>query len=243
MKNYDKVIEKMEKNQLTLKELGLTMEDIIYIKNRGKKVKYQYDPRVKDYVYYIVEKDMAYIKISEKPKKGETVELKLLEISDIHAGCRNFDRQGLDKVLKKAEEIGVEYVHISGDLFDGNGVYRGQENNLRYAIADEQVDELLSILEKYNFWYIASLGNHDQSFCMRGGLNPIKNLEMKMAMRGKRFTYLDGYAGDIVHAGIIFRLVHLNGGAAKSDSYKLQNYIDNLMKGNLNDVELGRKKI
>ena len=49
MKNYDNIIKKMEKNQLTLKQLGLSMEDIIYIKNKGNKIKYHYDPRVKDY--------------------------------------------------------------------------------------------------------------------------------------------------------------------------------------------------
>lgn len=125
MKNYDKVIEKMEKNQLTLEQLGLSLEDIIYLKNIGKKIKSQYDPRVKDYVYYIVTGDTAYIKISEKPKKGKRVQLKLLEISDIHAGCKNFNKQGLDKMLKEAKSKGVEFVHISGDLFDGNGVYRG----------------------------------------------------------------------------------------------------------------------
>ena len=169
MKNYSKVIEKMKKKQLTLKQLKMTLEDINYLRDIGYNIKEQYDPRVEDYVYYIIPYgDTAYIKISDSLKQNEKVKLNLLEISDLHCGCRNFDKQGLDKTLLEAKKRGVEYVHISGDLIDGFGVYRGQENNLKLNKAIEQVNELMSILEKYDFWYIASRGNHDQSFCMKG---------------------------------------------------------------------------
>ncbi len=243
MKNYSKIIQKMKRDQLTLKQLGLSMEDIIYLRDIGYNIKEQYDPRVENYVYYIVSSDTAYIKISEQPKKKEEVKLKLLEISDIHAGCRNFDKQGLDKTLQEAKRRGVEFVHISGDLLDGFGVYRGHENNLKLNKAIEQVNELMSVLEKYDFWYIASMGNHDQSFCMRGGLDPIKYLEAKMAKNNKRFTYLNAYEGNIIHAGIVFRLIHLQGGAARAASYKPQTYLARVFESNLNDVELGRKNI
>ena len=32
-----------------------------------------------------------------------------------------------------------------------------------------------------------------------------------MAKKGKRFTYLNAYEGNIIHAGIVFRLIHLQG--------------------------------
>ena len=242
MKKYSKVIDKMKKNQLTLKQLGLSMEDIIYLRDIGYNIKEQYDPRFGDYVYYIVTSgDTAYIKISDLKKKKQKVKLKLLEISDLHAGCKNFDKKGLDKTLQEAKNRGVEFVHISGDLLDGFGVYRGQENNLKSNKAIEQVNELMSILEKYDFWYIASMGNHDQSFCMKGGLDPIKYLEAKMAKKGKRFTYLNAYEGNIIHAGIVFRLIHLQGGAARAASYKVQVYLSRVFESNLNDVHIGGK--
>lgn len=242
MKNYSKIIEKMKKNQLTLKQLRLSMEDIIYLRDVGYNIKDQYDPRVSDYVYYIVTSgDTAYVKISDSPNKGQEIKLKLLEISDLHTGCKNFDKQGLDKTLQEAKNRDVEYVHISGDLLDGFGVYKGQENNLKSNKAIEQVNELMSILEKYDFWYIASMGNHDQSFCMRGGLDPIKYLEAKMAKQGKRFTYLNAYEGNIIHAGIVFRLIHLQGGAARAASYKVQVYLSRVFESNLNDVHIGGK--
>lgn len=242
MKNYSKVVEKMKSKQLTLKQLKLTMEDINYLRDNGHNVKEQYDPRVEDYVYYIVTSgDTAYIKISDPLKQGQEVNLKLLEISDLHCGCRNFDKQGLDRTLQEAQARGVEFVHISGDLIDGFGVYRGQENNLKHNKAIEQINELMAVLEKYDFWYIASMGNHDQSFCMKGGLDPIKYLEAKMAKKGKRFTYLSAYEANIIHAGIVFRLIHLSGGAARAASYKVQVYLSRVFESNLNDVEIGGK--
>lgn len=243
MKKYNKkLIANLKNKQLTLKQLGISMEDIIYLKDIGYNVKEQYDPRVRDYVYYIVpEGDMAYIKISDLPAKGEEVKLKLLEISDLHAGCKNFDKKGLDKTLHEAKKRGVEFVHISGDLLDGFGVYRGQENNLKNNRAIDQVSELMSILEKYDLWYITSIGNHDQSFCMKGGLDPIKYLEAKMAKNSKKFTYLNAYEGNIIHAGIVFRLIHLQGGAARAASYKVQVYLSRVFESNLNDVYIGGK--
>lgn len=242
MKNYSKVIEKMKREQLTLKQLRLTLEDIIYLRDIGYTIKDQYDPRQEDYVYYIVSSgDTAYIKISDAPGKNKEIVLKLLEISDLHTGCRNFDKAGLDKTLQEAKLRGVEFVHISGDLLDGYGVYKGHENNLKNNKAIEQVNELMSVLEKYDFWYIVSMGNHDQSFCMRGGLDPIKYLEAKMAKKGKRFTYLNAYEGNIIHAGIVFRLIHLQGGAARAASYKVQVYLSRVFESNLNDVNIGGK--
>ena len=146
MKSYNKVIENMKSKQLTLNQLGITTEDIVNLRDLGYNIKEQYDPRVKDYVYYIVTSgDMAYIKISKPLKKDEVKKLKLLEISDMHAGCRNFDKKGLDKTLQEAKKRGVEFVHISGDLIDGYGVYKGQENNLKQNKAIEQVNEVMAI--------------------------------------------------------------------------------------------------
>jgi N-acetylglucosamine-6-phosphate deacetylase len=74
MKNYSKVVEKMKSKQLSLKQLKLSLEDINYLRDIGYNVKEQYDPRVEDYVYYIVTSgDTAYIKISDSLKKGQEV--------------------------------------------------------------------------------------------------------------------------------------------------------------------------
>ena len=62
-----------------------------------------------------------------------------------------------------------------------------------------------------------------------------------MAKKGKRFTYLNAYEGNIIHAGIVFRLIHLQGGAARAASYKVQVYLSRVFESNLNDVHIGGK--
>ena len=238
---YEKACKKMTNGQYTLSELGLVPKDIIAIKNFENNIKMHYDPRAGDYVYYIAPRDdMAYIVISESSTKAQTI--RLLEMSDIHCGCRTFAEENLRKYLEKAVKSGVEFVHIAGDLFDGNGVYRGHSKNLRYHTAEEQVDKLYAILCEYDLWYIATLGNHDESFCTDGGVNPVRLLERRMAGSGKRFTYLNAFEGNVVHAGVVFRLIHLKGQMSKAKSYAPQRYLGNVLRSNFNNVMLGEKE-
>lgn len=240
-RTYDKAIRMMQKGQYTLSELGIMPKDIIYIKNLENNVKMHYDPRKEDYVYYLAPyDDMAYIVISEASSEPETV--KILEMSDIHTGCKTFDEKSLRTYLEKAVKNGTQYVHIAGDLFDGNGVYRGHEKNLRYHLAKEQIDKLYSILCEYDLWYIATIGNHDESFCTHGGVDPVSVLEERMARSGRRFTYLNAFEGNIVHKGVVFRLIHLKGNMSKSKSYPPQRYLGNVLRSNFNNVILGGKE-
>ncbi len=236
-----RVVERMKKEQCTLSELRINISDIIFLRDNGYRVQYHYDPRIKKYVYYITPRDdMAYILISDFDE--EENKLNLLQISDLHAGSNKFDEEALNKTLEEAVKRGVKYVHISGDIFDGHNMYRGQELNLKYHTAEEQVDLVFSILKKYDLWYIVSLGNHDASFFKNGEIDPIRMLEAKMAAANKKLTYLAAYEANIVHYGVVFRLIHLNGGAARSKSYKPQVYLSNVFDSNVNDVVLGEKK-
>lgn len=238
---YDRACKLMNSGQHTLKELDLLPKDIIAIKNFENNVKVHYDPRLNDYVYYIVpHDDMAYMVVSDASKEPKTI--KILEMSDIHCGCKTFAEESLRKYLERAVKNNVDFVHIAGDLFDGNGVYRGHSRNLRYHTAEEQVEKLYSILCEYDLWYIATIGNHDESFCNGGGVNPVRLLEKRMAESGKRFTYLNAFEGNVVHAGVVFRLIHLKGQMSKSKSYAPQRYLGNVLRSNFNNVILGGRE-
>lgn len=238
-KQLVKVCKMMSTGQYTLSELGISAADIIDIKNHEHNIKSQYDPRKGDFVYYIVPRDdMAYIIVSEA--SNDPVTLKILEMSDIHTGCITFAETELRQCLEKALKDGVEYVHIAGDVLDGIAVYRGHEKNLRYHNFGEQVDKIFSILCEYDFWYIVSRGNHDEAY--KGNVDPILLLEEKMARAEKRFTYLNAYEGNIVHQGVVFRLIHLSGNASKHKSYAPQRYLGNVLRSNFNNVVLGGKE-
>ncbi len=206
-------------------ELGITNTTIRELKDAGYQVKNQETPRGR--VYYIIhELENASYFVSGAPKAATT--FKWVEVSDIHAGSTYFDEQGFRYVLKKAQDAGFEDVHISGDLVDGYGVYRGQMANLRYWKAEDQADFLYSILAEFPFNYYASKGNHDYSFEMHGSPNPIALIELKMKEAGKFFTFLNSYAGDLIIGGVLKRMVHLSGGKAYAKSYPAQVYLRNL---------------
>lgn len=237
----NKAIKMMKSGQYSLEDLGIEIKDVIQIVREGYCIKDQYDIPSGKRVYYITPRDdMAYTIISRMTEEEQ--ELKLLQISDLHAGSQKFDEEGLRRTLQKAKEKGVEYVHISGDLLDGHRMYRGQEIETHFNTAEMQVELLLSIFSDYDFKYIASEGNHDESFRKDGSYDPLKMLETKMQIRGKQFTYLQAYEGNIVHCGVVFRLIHLAGGNSRSKSYKTQIFIANTLETAGNDCILGKEK-
>ncbi|MDO5557046.1 MAG: metallophosphoesterase [Clostridia bacterium] len=237
----NKAIKKMKKGQYTLQELGLTEEDINVLSNNYN-IKNQYDIIKNKRVYYIVEKDdLAYIVISGM-EKNKRQEIKIMQLGDIHAGNKFFDAEGLRRTLKTAVDKGVKYVHIAGDLIDGHNMFRGQNFELDEITAEGQINLLINIFLDYDLYYIATKGNHDNSFCIDGSYNPLKVLELRMIEKGGHFTYLDSYEGNIVHCGVIFRLIHLAGANSRSKSYKVQTFIDNTLESSGNDCILGDKQ-
>lgn len=241
-RTINRAINKMRKGQYSLEELNLTENEIYILIKRGYNIKNQYDIPTKRRVYYIVEQDdMAYTIIS-KMKKNQDQEIKIMQLADLHAGSKFFDEKSLRRTLQVAVDRGVEYVHIAGDLMDGHNMFRGQNLELAEGTAEGQINILLSILLDYDLCYIATKGNHDESFITDGNYNPLKILEMRMIRNGGQFTYLDSYEGNIVHCGVIFRLIHLAGGNSRSKSYKVQSFIDNTLESYGNDCMLGNEQ-
>ncbi len=232
-KRIIKVAIKMTRGHHTLKELGCTLEDVRVMKDLGYRVIDQQSPSGR--VYYIGSPDESpYVFISRSDTKEQ--ELKWLELSDTHAGCKAFDEEGLKEVLKRAEEEGVKDVHISGDLCDGNRVYPGQQRNLKYWKCEDQANLLAEILLQFDFTYYAVKGNHDESYEKQGSPNPVRLIESLMTEEGRSFTFLDSMAGDLIYGGIVKRMVHLDGGKAYAKSYPGQVYLRNLFDSHGEDV-------
>lgn len=239
--SQDQIIKRLLKDQCTLQELGITLEDVINIKSLGYRVQNQQTSNGE--VYYIVtEAENASLFISPKSKEAQTI--KWVELSDIHAGSIQFDEQGLRSVLALAVKEGFQQVHISGDLCDGFKVYPAHQNNLRFHKADDQANLLASVLMEFPLYYIACKGNHDYSYEKQGGINPIKLVEntVNQANGQAKFTFLDSFAGDIVIAGMIKRMVHLDGGRAYAKSYPSQTYIRNLFDSHGENIPIGGKE-
>jgi hypothetical protein len=232
MTHLQKVAARMVKEHLTLQELGITLTDIREMRDKGYHIHAQQQPG-RGRVYYIGNPEEApYVYHSGKNNK----EHKWVELSDTHAGCKQFDSKGLRECLQRAVDDGYEDVHISGDLHDGYRVYKGQEHNLKYFTSDDQAQCLAEVLIDYPLNYYAIMGNHDESFEKHGSPNPVARLEEIMHRAGGAFVYLNCMAGDIIIGGVVKRMVHLDGGGAYAKSYPGQVYLRNLFDSRGEDV-------
>ncbi len=236
MSDLRRLARKMCKGQYTLRELGITAQDIRQLRRSGYQVIAQNTPRGRIYHVEVATGVVAHY-ISGASKEPQSVSW--VELSDLHAGSYQFDEKGLRCILKRAVDEGYKDVHISGDLTDGFGVYRGQLQNLKYWNCQDQADLVVNILADYDLDYYAIKGNHDVSFEKTGSPSPLQMVETSMAQEGKKFVFLDGMAADLVICGVLKRMVHLDGGNSYAKSYPGQTYIRNLLDSAGDSVNIG----
>lgn len=189
-----------------------------------------WDPVKKERVYYLNS-------LGEPPyvflpyKEGENI-LKFASLSDIHVGSNAVDLDEIQALLAHAWNQGVRILLIPGDLLDGINVYRGHHQNLLYRTPGEQVEAIVAIFVKFNFLYIASYGNHDDSINQLG-FRILPLIEEKMVSLGKKFVALDSYVANVIYKNSVIQLLHIGGGfrgGTLSDTYSPQRYVDNTFK-------------
>ena len=160
---------------------------------------------------------------------GEEVTLGIL--SDTHLGSRFADLGLLDFAYATFAERGIDTVLHTGDMLDGQRIYKGQEFELDKYGADAQVD---FCVERYP--YVPGVqtlfidGNHDRSFWKDAGNNTGK----KISQLRPDLTYLGYMEAEItvgdVEAGktATIRMFHGEDGSAYAISYRPQRYLTEL---------------
>jgi predicted phosphodiesterase len=160
---------------------------------------------------------------------GEEVTLGIL--SDTHLGSRFADLGLLDFAYSTFADRGINTVLHTGDMLDGQRIYKGQEFELDKYGADAQVD---FCVERYP--YVPGIqtlfidGNHDRSFWKDAGNNTGK----KISQLRPDLTYLGYMEAEItvgdVEAGktATIRMFHGEDGSAYAISYRPQRYLTEL---------------
>lgn len=230
----DTLASKLSKGYFTLKELGVRLADIRRLTDKGYRVNSR---RVGGATFYSILTANENVSLFLSGATSKPVEHKWVELSDLHAGSRQFDETGLRDILGRAVKRGYRKVFISGDLTDGYGVYRSHLSNLRLWRMEDQAALLAEILGDYPLEYYAIMGNHDASFLKDGGLSPLNLLQDQLP----HFTYLPSMAADVVIGGVVKRMVHLDGGGAYSISYPGQKYVRNVLHATGQDVRIHGK--
>lgn len=153
--------------------------------------------------YRIVRMDIPVYFISGEEQK----EFSFLDLSDLHIGHPDFKEELLRMKLKKAVKMGVQYVFIAGDVFEGIQKMMPYEEAL--ATQYRQLDVATKIFKDYHLNYYAINGNHDYSFEAFGLHNPIHLLENNLRREGINFNFFDTYMMDFIVCGVAKRVMHI----------------------------------
>lgn len=157
------------------------------------------------------------------PFKGDTYKIGV--ISDTHIGSRWQQMTHLHSFYKYCAEQNVRDIFHSGDILDGQSVYKGHEFELFLHGADAQIDYCANNYPEYDditTYFIC--GNHDESHYKKAGIDVGKHL----VNRRKDMQY-KGFYGAYFNLGGVDKLIYLHhgkGGVAYARSYKSQKLIE-----------------
>jgi UDP-2,3-diacylglucosamine pyrophosphatase LpxH len=178
-----------------------------------------------------------------KPKKQVTVEtfkggkVKIGIIADTHL-CSETERLDLIEAFYiTCLNEGVTKVYHAGDIIDGQGVFRGQEYEVKVIGADKQVKycaDNYPMVSGVHTYFIT--GNHDLCYQRKSGLD----IGVPLAEQRHDFTYLGPEEADIfltsdegcANGGVTIRLFHPGGtGSSYALSYRMQKTIETYASG------------
>lgn len=153
-------------------------------------------------------------------------------VTDTHMGSL-YERTKLIKVAYQCfQDEGITKVYHSGDLVDGEKMYRGQEYELKIHGADAQVSHFVNSFPEVSgikTYFIT--GNHDLSFYKHSGVD----VGFMISSQRSDLVYLRQEEADIPiqnkEGKIILRLSHPGKGTAYALSYHPQKYMESLTGG------------
>jgi predicted phosphodiesterase len=145
--------------------------------------------------------------------------------SDLHIGAKAFQPTALARFVDDCKARKVTHILVPGDIFDGTGVYQGQELEQYATTAETQLESAIKTLPVGVQWIMLG-GNHDYSWMSRAkGYNILARLETER--EDVTFVGFDRATVPLL-PGVDALLWHGMGGLSYAKSYKLQNAARNL---------------
>lgn len=159
-------------------------------------------------------------------------------ISDTHWGSRYERIDAFIEFVRTCIKMGIKDIYGTGDMFDGHGMYKGQEFEVYAHGADEQKAVFKKKIPQFkgvNFSFIT--GNHDGSFFKSVGLS----MGTYISEVYDNWHFLGADSASIrlrTKSGRSLRisLIHPGGGTAYAVTYHLQKHIESLPGGQKPDA-------
>lgn len=154
-------------------------------------------------------------------------QLRFMAISDTHLGSKYEALEELHSLYEEADRRGITDVLHSGDLVDGEKMYRGHEYEIHTHGADQQMDYARRYYPRRNNIRTHLIaGNHDWSFYKRSGYDVCKRLvhhRDDIKYYGPIGKTIDLRNRERPELMVRLHLIHPRGrAAAYARSYKLQ---------------------
>ena len=187
--------------------------------------------------YGLTDKQLGQILASKKQKAIKPLALQMGEgrayqfgaIADTHLCSCQEKLPELHTFYEICHQRGIKEIYHAGDLVSGQGVYAGQEYEIKTFGADNQVDYFCENYPKINgitTYFIT--GNHDYAFTKLLGVN----IGTHIAKKRHDMKYIGTFQGDVKHNGMtLIRLVHPDGGMPYALSYRAQKYVEQITSG------------
>ncbi|MBW3021601.1 metallophosphoesterase, partial [Candidatus Woesearchaeota archaeon] len=152
-----------------LKKNFCSLDDIVSELDVSKKGAKKLISELKDEGVSVVDRNGTYFiqkfaQVSASTYKAATLDdvVKIAIVSDTHGSSEATRYDLLEKFYQKCKEEGVTEVYHCGDITDGIGVYKGQENQLEEWGVDKQAAAVIAKYPKIKgitTYFIT--GNHD----------------------------------------------------------------------------------
>lgn len=141
----------------------------------------------------------------------KAISIKIGLLSDTHLNSWHANEEALKQFYKDCEQAGVKQFWHAGDLQEGNGrLYRGQMSEIKNPGFDRVVKYCVENYPKSNLETIIISGNHDDIWAKESGADIVKAVSLERP----DLKYLGQDVGDIILAGVRFRLLHPEGGGS-----------------------------
>lgn len=174
---------------------------------------------------YTVTKDRHQIAAEHKIElarwKGKA--LRFGVVSDTHLGSNWQQLTHLRTFYHLAKRRGVSVIFHSGDLVDGEKIYRGQEYGIHVHGADAQVKYAVEYYPKVaGITTKVIAGNHDLAFWKTAGVNVVQ----AVADKRSDIEYLGVDLAFVTWGGLRIALMHGRQGNAYARSYRSQKIVE-----------------
>ncbi len=159
--------------------------------------------------------------------------VKIGVVSDCHITSSFTNLKCLNFLYHVFKEEGARFVVNAGDITDGEGMHRGQQNHLRAFGVDRVVEMLANEYPNNGLKTKFIIGNHDYTFYRQNGVDigrRIAAIRKDMDYVGWHETEM-GFEGDILlgpKKKTRLKLLHGSKGSAKYLSYKMQNIVESM---------------